>query len=62
MSSWFYYKNLDDARSVGREVSKLDLLVAISSTILNGKGAIVSPCLNPLFTLNTEDTCLPILA
>jgi hypothetical protein len=42
-------------------VSNLDLLVHISNTILNSKGAIVSPCLNHLFILNTEDKCLPIL-
>jgi len=42
-------------------VSNLDLIVAISNTILNCKGTTASLCLNPLFTLNTEDKCLPIL-
>jgi len=42
-------------------VSTLDLLIAISNTALNSKGAIAFPCLKPLLTLNSEDKCLPIL-
>ena len=42
-------------------VSTFDLLIAISNTILNSKGAIASLCLNTLLTLNSEDECLPVL-
>jgi len=37
------------------QVSTLDLKTAISTSILNSKGAIASPCLKPLLTLNSED-------
>ena len=42
-------------------VSTLDLLIAISSTVLNSKEAIASPCLKPSLTLNSKDKYLPIL-
>jgi len=42
-------------------VSKLDLIIAISNTILNSKGATASPLLSTLLTLNSEDKCLPVL-
>jgi len=42
-------------------VSMLDLIIAVSNAILNSKGAIASPCLKPLLTLNSEDRCLPVL-
>ena len=46
-----------------KEYNTLDLLIAISNTILNNKGAIASPVLKPFFflTLNSENECLPIL-
>ena len=40
---------------------KLDLLIAISNTILNSIAAIAYPRLKPLLTLNLEYKCLPIL-
>jgi hypothetical protein len=43
------------------QVSALDLLIAISNTILNSKRAICSPYVKPLSTLNLEDKCLSIL-
>jgi hypothetical protein len=42
-------------------VSTLDLLIAVSNTTLNNKGAIASHYLQPLLTLHSEDKCLPIL-
>jgi len=44
-----------------KKVYTSDLLIAISNTTLNSKGAIVSRCLKPLFTLNLDDKCLPVL-
>jgi hypothetical protein len=42
-------------------VSALDLLIAVSNTTLNSKGAIASYCLQPLLKLHSEDKYLPIL-
>ena len=42
-------------------VSTLDLLIGVSKTTLNSKGVITSPCLKPLLTLHSEDSCLHIL-
>ena len=42
-------------------VSALQLLIAISNTTLHNKGAIASPGLKPLLTLNSKAKCLPLL-
>jgi len=42
-------------------VFTLDLKISISNTTFNSKGVRASPCVKPLFTLNSEDKCLPIL-
>ena len=39
------------------QITTLDLLTAISNSILNSTGAIAYPCLKPLLTLNLEDKC-----
>ena len=43
------------------QISTLDLLIAISKTILNIKGVIPSLCPRAFLTLHLEDKCLLIL-
>jgi len=49
------------AERVVPSVSSFGLLIAVSKTTLNSKGAIASPCLRALLTLNSGTKCLQIL-
>ena len=42
-------------------VSTSNLLIPIYNNMLNSKGAIASPCLKPVLTLNSKYKCLPVL-
>jgi hypothetical protein len=42
-------------------LSVLNLPIVISNNTFNSKGAIASPSLKPLLTLNAEEKCIPIL-